>query len=456
MGRGRKWPLATWLVKMTTEAERADHRISDLKSAAIESILEVTSDILYVTDVDALLGKITKAVSETFGLRCVSIGIADRETGNFAVRASHGYSPEVDAMIRKVRYSEERMLKDLRPEFKVGRNIYYVPGEFSQITDDDDMLFVVHPERIDNPRRFPDEWHELDYIDFLMYRRDGRLLGYLEIDEPDDHKVPGDEKLRAIEIFSDLASIAIQNAELYEQLDCDRRKIELLLDLIGHDVNNYAQAVSGFIELAVQRKNVPEPSRKSLAKALDQVWNLNKLITNVKVFAKAESADFSDLGSMDILGLVKDAFVAAESNFPSRVIRVTIEDDGEPKLCLMNNLAREIFVNLFSNAIKFDPHDEVAIDVEIGPARIDTEDCWCVSIADNGPGIDDSLKEWIFERFTQAGKPGAKGSSGLGLHIARKLVSAYKGRIWVEDRVAGDRTKGSVFKVMLPKGSDAA
>lgn len=441
---------------MTTDAERADHKMGDLKSAAIESILEVTSDILYVTDVDALLGKITKAVSETFGLRNVSIGIADGETGEFVVRASHGYPPEIDALIRQVRYTEERMLNDLRPEFKVGRNIYYVPGEFNDNMDEGDMLFVVHPERMDNPRRFPDEWHELDYIDFLMHRRDGRLLGYLEIDEPDDHKVPGNEKLRAIEIFSDLAAIAIQNAELYEQLDCDRHKIELLLDLIGHDVNNYAQAVSGFIELSMQRKSVPEPSRKSLSKALEQVWNLNKLVNNVKLFAKVESANGSDLRPVNLVDVVHDAFAAAEANFPSRSVTVTIEDDGTPKMCMMNNLAREIFVNLFSNAIKFDPHDEVAIEVGISPARTDTRDCWCVSVADNGPGIDDSLKEWIFERFTQAGKPGAKGSSGLGLHIARKLVTTYKGRIWVEDKVPGDRTKGSIFKVMLPKAPDAA
>jgi len=430
--------------------------MGDLKSAAIESILEVTSDILYVTDVDALLTKITKVVSETFGLRNVSIGIADRETKEFAVRAAHGYPPEIEAEIRKVRYTEERMLSDLRPEFKVGRNTYYVPGESNEIQDEGDMLFVVHPERMDVPRRFPDEWHELDYIDFLMHRRDGSLLGYLEIDEPDDHKVPSNEKLRAIEIFSDLAAIAIQNAELYEQLECDRRKIQLLLDLIGHDVNNYAQAVSGFIELSMQRKNVPEPSRKSLTKALDQVWNLNKLVNNVKLFAKVEAANGSDVRPMDLREVLRNAFSAAESNFPSRAVTVTIEDEGEPKMCMMSDLAKEIFVNLFSNAIKFDQHEDVDIEVGISPGRIGNRECWCVSVADNGPGIDDSLKEWVFERFTQAGRPGAKGSSGLGLHIARKLVSAYKGMIWVEDRVPGDRTRGSVFKVMIPKALDGA
>jgi signal transduction histidine kinase len=441
---------------MTTDTLRTEHRGSDLRSTALESILEVTSDILYVTDVDALLNKIAKTVSETFGLKCVSIGIQDGETGDFCVRASHGYSSEVEGRILKVRYSEERMTKDLRPEFKVGRNVFYVPGESYQIDTDDEMLFVVHPERIDRPRRFPNEWHELDYIDFVMHRRDGSLLGYLEIDEPDDHRVPDDEKLRAIEIFSDLAAIAIQNAELYQQLDTDRRKIELLLDLIGHDVNNYAQAVSGFIELAMQRKNVPEPSRKSLAKALDQVWNLNKLVTNVKLFGKIESTNGNEVRPMDLACVIRDALAAAESNYPSRTVRIAVEDDGDRKLCLVDNLAKEIFVNLFSNAIKFDPNEVVDIEVTMDRSCTDTREYWCVSVADHGPGIDDSLKEWVFERFAQAGTSGAKGSSGLGLHIARKLVSAYKGRIWVEDRVPGDRTRGSVFKVMLPKAPEPA
>lgn len=436
---------------MTTQIEGAEHRSDNLRGAAVESILEITSDILFLTDVDALLSKIARTVSETFGIRCVSIGIADKETGDFVVRASHGYAPEVDGLIRKVRYTEERMLSDLKPEFKVGRNIYYVPGESLEIVDEADMLFVIHPERMDRPRMAADEWHELDYIDFLMYRKDGRLLGYLEIDEPDDHKVPSDEKLRAIEVFSDLAAIAIQNAELYEELELDKRKIELLLDLIGHDVNNYAQAVSGFTELAMQRKNVPEPTRKSLAKALDQIWNLNKLVTNVKLFGKVESANGSDLKPMDLLSVIQEACSAAESNYPSHRVRITVKGDGVPKVCMMNSLAKEIFVNLFSNAIKFDPHEQVDIEISIVPESRDGKDFWCVSVADRGPGVDDSLKEWIFERFTQAGKPGAKGSSGLGLHIARKLVTVYKGRIWVEDRVSGDRTQGSVFKVSLPR-----
>jgi signal transduction histidine kinase len=422
------------------------------RSVALESILEVTTHFLYVESLEQLLEKIVKTVSETFGVARCHIGIREEDTGLFAIRAAHGYEPVREAAIRKVKYTMERMVHDLRPELKVGKNVYYVPYEMSEFPDQEGMLWVDHPERLDNARRFPDEWHELDYIDFVMYKKDGSLLGYLEIDEPDNNKVPGNETLRAIEIFSDLAAIAIQNAELYSNSEKDRKEIGLLVDLIGHDVNNYVQAVSGFVELAMSRPGVPEPSRKSLAKALDQIWNLNRLVTDVKLYAKVESAGSKDLRPMDLVPVIQEAFKTVESSVPNRKVKLKIGDEKTSRFCEMNDLAKEVFINLFSNAVKFDEHDDVAIEVTIDHGSKDGRDMWCVSVADHGPGIDDAVKESVFNRFTESALS-TKSGSGLGLYITRTLVESYKGKVWVEDRIKGDRSKGSVFKVRLPKAT---
>ena len=421
----------------------------DLRSVAVASILDVTSQFLYVDSVDTLLESIVKTVAESFGLSAVTMGIRNKETGLFEVRAVYGYEPPLDESIRRVKYTKERMTRDLRPEFLIGRNTYYVPSESWEL-DEEDLLFVRHPERTENARRFPDEWHENDYIDFLMYDRTGELIGFLEIDEPDNHKVPDDNTLKAIEVFSDLASIAIQNAELYDSVSNDRKKIELLLDLIGHDINNYAQAVSGFVELAMSRPGLPPPSRKNLAKALEQVWNLNRLVNNVKLYATVEASGSVGLRPTDVAAVVKDAFDSASSFLPNRTVKLNFEDPGGPRFSMMNDLAKDIFLNIFSNAIKFDQHEEVVVDVRIEETLEEKRHLWTVSIADRGPGIDDALKTEVFFRFSQVpGRVG--GSSGLGLHIAKTLVDSYKGRIWVEDRIEGDRSQGSVFKISLPK-----
>jgi signal transduction histidine kinase len=428
--------------------EGGETRTDGLGNVAVASILEITSDFLYVDNLDALLRRIVKVVSETFGIAKVHIGIREKDTGLFAVRATYGFSPEAEARIKKVKYTLERMNSDLRPEFKIGRNAYYLAAEVWEPTEED-LMFVGRPERMDRARKAPNEWHEMDYIDFLLYEKDGTLLGYLELDEPKDDKVPSEETIRMIEVFADLAAIAIQNSSMYDKLEEDRRKIQLLIDLIGHDVNNYAQGVSGFIELAMQRPDIPQPARKSLAKAHDQVMNLNKLVRNVNIYARVEFAGHKNIHPLDVTKTVEEAFSAVQVSSPNRNVRMVLRDNGEKKLSLMNDLARDVFLNLFSNAVKYDPHEQVVIEVDINDRTVDRIPYWCVSVTDNGPGIEDGLKEKIFDRFVQG--PSTSIGTGLGLHIAKTLVEIYNGRIWVEDRVKGDRSKGCVFRVLLPK-----
>ena len=93
------------------DEQRSGRRADDLRNAAIESILEVTSDFQYVENVDLLLQKICKTVSETFGLAKCTIGIREKDTGLFAIRAAYGFEPERETEIRKVKYTLDRMMK---------------------------------------------------------------------------------------------------------------------------------------------------------------------------------------------------------------------------------------------------------------------------------------------------------------------------------------------------------
>ena len=71
-----------------------------------------------------------------------------------------------------------------------------------------------------------------------------------------------------------------------------------------------------------------------------------------------------------------------------------------------------------------------------------------MTVADNGVGIPDSKKAIVFGRFN--GREDSPIGTGLGLSIVRAVVEAYQGMVWVEDRVPGDHSKGSVFRVALP------
>lgn len=102
-----------------------------------------------------------------------------------------------------------------------------------------------------------------------------------------------------------------------------------------------------------------------------------------------------------------------------------------------------VLSNLIGNAIKFSPDNSVVIirmTSEAGAALIEVED--------NGIGIPDSIKDRIFDMFTDAKRPGTSGeeSFGLGLAISKQIVEAHGGRLWFDS----SEDQGTVFRVRLP------
>jgi signal transduction histidine kinase len=110
-------------------------------------------------------------------------------------------------------------------------------------------------------------------------------------------------------------------------------------------------------------------------------------------------------------------------------------------------MIREIFLNLLDNAMRYGNHLPVVM--EMGPSE--DGEMWHFKIIDEGKGIPDDKKEYLFVRFERLNKEKKVKGSGLGLSIVRALAIRYKGRVWVEDRVPGVYTKGSIFNVMLPR-----
>jgi two-component system sensor histidine kinase VicK len=102
-----------------------------------------------------------------------------------------------------------------------------------------------------------------------------------------------------------------------------------------------------------------------------------------------------------------------------------------------------VITNLASNALRFT--------AEGGSVNISVRkqtDAICVAVTDTGPGIPQQAQRTIFDKFVQIKEPAetTPGSVGLGLAIAREVVEAHEGRIWVES-IEG---KGSTFFFTLP------
>ncbi len=122
----------------------------------------------------------------------------------------------------------------------------------------------------------------------------------------------------------------------------------------------------------------------------------------------------------------------------------------------------QAFTNLISNAVKYTPdHGSITIQASLPPSQNGEDDQYIeVIIADSGIGIDPKFHELIFEKFFRIGDPQLhstgstkfKGAGpGLGLPIAKGVIEAHGGHIWVESSSEDEeRLPGSSFHIVLP------
>jgi signal transduction histidine kinase len=103
----------------------------------------------------------------------------------------------------------------------------------------------------------------------------------------------------------------------------------------------------------------------------------------------------------------------------------------------------QVLSNLVGNAIKFTPENG-KIDLSARPA----DEMVLVSVSDTGPGIVSRDVPHLFERFWKADSRARRGA-GLGLYIAKGIVDAHGGKIWVET----DLGSGTTFHFTLPRPS---
>ena len=103
---------------------------------------------------------------------------------------------------------------------------------------------------------------------------------------------------------------------------------------------------------------------------------------------------------------------------------------------------RQVLTNLISNAIKYAPNGEIRISGEARPEQV------VICVSDEGPGIDPKDMPHIFDRFYRAAKSVNKTKgAGLGLYLARAIVEAHGGRMWVDPKI----NSGACICFSLPR-----
>jgi signal transduction histidine kinase len=224
----------------------------------------------------------------------------------------------------------------------------------------------------------------------------------------------------------------------------EKRRAELYVDIMGHDINNLNQTALLSLEFLEMAEGLDQTGRNYIGKAIASIRGSAGIIENVRKIQQI-TGERLDREKVDIDPMIRACI--DEAHRPNDR-SVTINYNGLPGMYVFApRLLKESFCNLIGNSIKHS-HEDLDIEVDARRDRLDGRDVYVVTVADNGPGVPDDVKPRLFRRF-ERGETRAHGK-GLGLYIVRTLVERSGGTVRVDDRVPGDHAKGAKFVVTLP------
>jgi signal transduction histidine kinase len=245
----------------------------------------------------------------------------------------------------------------------------------------------------------------------------------------------------------------IENLRLKETrkaLHDSKAQAELYVDLMAHDINNMNQVAMSNLELALGKMadtgKLADEDRHLLEKSMQSLKDSTRLIESVRTLQKIKLNDMVTK-AVDIDVVIRE-LKAQYSRSGRRSVSINY-CSAPGSVVMATDLVREIFSNIISNAIKHsDKNEPLQVDIAVEPIEENGRAYYRCTVDDNGPGITDKTKLRLFNRF-QRGDTKANGK-GLGLYLVRTLVESYGGKVWAEDRIPGDYTKGTRFVVLLP------
>jgi two-component sensor histidine kinase len=255
--------------------------------------------------------------------------------------------------------------------------------------------------------------------------------------------------------------IVWEEKENYDKMIEEKKHSDLLVDLITHDIGNYHQVIQTSLGLVIfllekNKTNIlsPQDSQKIfsyLTTAKNALTRSQSLVDNIRRLERLYGQKDLKLVLKNLPESINNAYSTVkqtlyDNNPHGKKISISMTHGHPMDINIMaEDLLDEIFINLFSNTVKYTDSSEVKIDVMIKDYFIGEAKYWMITISDYGKGIPDSMKKELFERFYYKAK-----GSGLGLSIVRALVERYRGKIWVGDRVYEDYMKGTTFGMIFP------
>ena len=211
---------------------------------------------------------------------------------------------------------------------------------------------------------------------------------------------------------------------------------------VSHEIKTPLNAIEGYATLLQDPDCTEEEKRRYTEKILFNTRRLSELVGNVLIISKLESGavDINE-STFRLDEQIRESLMLLEAKWVEKDIEFDVELD-EIIFTGDKNLLLHVWNNLIGNAVKFSPREGlVTLRLDDLPDRV------IFSISDCGPGIGETAKKHIFDKFYQEDNSHKQEGNGLGLSLVKRIIDMSNGKIEVENLPES----GCKFTVTLKK-----
>lgn len=245
------------------------------------------------------------------------------------------------------------------------------------------------------------------------------------------------------------SKLELANTRLKE---LDKQKTEFV-SFASHQLRSPLTAVKGYASLILEGDygQITDDLKKAVQIIFDSTKTLATVVDDYLNVSRIELGQMKyDFSVLDFKGLVQSVVDELKPSVEKAGLQLefNFNKDGNYSVNGDKEKLKQVITNIVDNSVKYTPQGKIDIDLEVSNRTIR------LSIKDTGIGISKDVIPKLFSKFsraTTANKTNMRGT-GLGLFIAKEIVVAHKGRIWVESEGDG---KGSVFVVELNSSKNA-
>jgi PAS domain S-box-containing protein len=424
-------------------------------SKKLSGLMKSSAVLLSSTDLHKRLQTILEVVCEQ-GWRRAVITLKDENLETTDVVAA-GLTKDEEKRLRGHQPSGEvlrRRLSSMFEQYRLGE-FYYLPWSDPLVQEQ-----FKHAVPSKMKKKETVDWNPEDLLYIPLRLPDGKVVGIMSMDDPEDGRRPTRESLAPLELFAHQAATAVENAKLIQQVKeyaqhleekVEERTKQLkemqqqllkserlaaigeLAAMIGHDLRNPLTGIAGatYYLKTKCRSKIDNKSKEMLRIIEKDIENSNKIINDLLEYSREMKLDLNDSNPRLV---VKEALSAAKIPENVRVANLTRD---QPKINVDADKLKRVFVNIIKNAVDAMPEGG-KLTIESRESNGDLE----FAFSDTGVGMsEETLRNICRPLFTTKAK-----GMGFGLPICKRFVEAHGGKICARSTIG----KGSTFTVKLP------